>query len=694
MAKKSAAYAYALENQQAVVSGQFEFDPDLPVTPRSRFQDSQWNWFDRNNLRFKVLPERKLRVDWPDESTGRLGSGLRLKKVAHGRQSGIPPLPQEIVEDLKRAFYIIILFSSLVRGKRKRIKKPITIVAEIRQCLNFISHVYQAKLKGVSQNVAIKLSDITLNDIRKAIGTYPYRLDELKAILLLLSSEIVQVNLKHGRLQWTTQDMKTLRWPRKKEEEPILSLPDGLFALLSNSSADLIHQFHLLLGNNTRDIPAKSAKCCLTERNWPAFNQIFESYLERRQIVRVKGRKWAANHTRKFVRTFGFEPRILSQFLVNVRVAAFQIILLYTGMRYSELASLQRDCLIKRNGITLLKSTLIKSQPSNLPIDLDEWVAIPIVEDAVYALEELSRCTFNRFLVSNFDTVRLGADESPLSLKGLTWCLNVYLDRVDERGLWEDWELTPHQYKHGLANQLAEADAGLPYITRQLKHYHSLLSERSYKINPTTTIYGMQRQRIVANATGMRAFKAARVKLANDLYGEGRRFAGGGASLHVKRTEGFFKGIGLEGKARELYIAKLSESGGNEIRTGVGFCLRNHVDPKKLAEAPPPCIGDLQCNPHTCVHSVVPEGRRADVIARYRNAVRQLASPDQIHLKAHWEGELWAYAAMLEQLGVDPASVSGSSINLKTIANVLATSNNGHTPLTATTTKIKNKQLQ
>lgn len=672
MAKTSAAYAYALENQQALVSGQFEFDPDLLVTPRSRFQDSQWNWFDRNNLRLKVLPERKLRVDWPNESTGRLGSGLKSKKIVHGRQSGIPPLPQEIVEDLKRAFYIIILFPSLVRGKRKRTKKPITIVAEIRQCLNFISHVYQAKLKGVSQNVAIKLSDITLNDIRKAIGTYPYRLDELKAILLLLSSEIVQVNLKHGRLQWTTQDIKTLRWPRKKEEDPILSLPDGLFALLSNSSANLIHQFHLLLGNNTRDIPSKSAECSLTERDWPAFHQIFESYIERRQIVRIKGRKWAANHTRKFVKTFGFEPRILSQFLVDVRVAAFQIILLYTGMRYSELASLQRDCLIKRNGITLLKSTLIKSQPSNLPIDLDEWVAIPIVEDAVHALEELSRCTFNTFLVSNFDTVRLGDDESPLSLKGLTWCLNVYLDKVDELGLWKDWELTPHQYKHGLANQLAQADVGLPYITRQLKHYHSLLSERSYKMNPTTTIYGMQRQRIVANATGMRAYKTARLKVANDLYGEGRRFAGGGAALHVKRTEGFFKGIGLEGKAREQYIAKLSDLGGTEIRTGVGYCLRNHVDPQKLKEAPPPCIGDLNCNPHTCIHSVVPEGRKADVIARYRNAKRQLASPDQVYLKAHWQAELQAFVAMLEQLEIDAQTLPEASINPKTISKVLS----------------------
>lgn len=122
MAKKSAAYAYALEDQQAVVSGQFEFDPDLLVTPRSRFQDSQWNWFDRNNPRYKVLPERRLRIDWPEVDRGHLDTNLIAKTTAKSLRSGILLLPKEIVEDLKRAFYIIILFPSLVRGKRNGLR--------------------------------------------------------------------------------------------------------------------------------------------------------------------------------------------------------------------------------------------------------------------------------------------------------------------------------------------------------------------------------------------------------------------------------------------------------------------------------------------------------------------------------------------------------------------------------------------
>lgn len=182
----------------------------------------------------------------------------------------------------------------------------------------------------------------------------------------------------------------------------------------------------------------------------------------------------------------------------------------------------------------------------------------------------------------------------------------------------------------------------------------------------------MQRERIVSNATGLRAMRNANVEVAKDLYGEGRRFAGGGAALHVERTEAFFRGNGLEGKAREEYIENFSESGGTEIRTGVGVCLRNHVDPQKLKEAPPPCIGDLNCNPHTCTHSVVPESRKSEVIARYRNAAKQLASPDQAHLTSHWEGELRAFSAMLLQLGVDPQTLPAIGINPDTIAKLLS----------------------
>src|SRR6185295_7775412 len=99
-----------------------------------------------------------------------------------------------------------------------------------------------------------------------------------------------------------------------------------------------------------------------------------------------------------------------------------------------------------------------------------------------------------------------------------------------------------------LIRQLARSEVGLPYITRQLKHFHTSLSERSYRVNGVSTIYGMQKERLVGNATGLLALKGANFDIIQDLYGEGRKFAGGGAALHVRRTEAFFRGIGLEGE--------------------------------------------------------------------------------------------------------------------------------------------------
>lgn len=643
----------ALSEHRALESGSFIFHPDLPVSKKSCFGDSKWDWSASEYLRLKVLNKGKLLIDW-DQFTVGITARASLRTC---NQLFIPQLPEEIIEDLKRAFFIIACFPSLLRGERRRPMKPSSLVGVIRVCVNFLSYLYLENLLPNRLVRIKKLADISVADIQRSINTYPYHLNHLKGILMLLASEVVQINLIHGRLQWNRVDVRALHWPPEKEGENVPTLPDQLFAFLSSSSANLISEFHLLLGNETRDAKTEPSDRGARSIRWPRFKEMYESYVTRREIKRTKGSGWVTSHTKPFIQEFGVQPKAVREFLFDVQTAAFHIVLLYTGMRYSEAASFRTGCLTVRDGVTLIKSTLIKNVPSNLPIDQDEWVAIAIVQDAVRALEEISRCTFNKFLFGNFDTIRVGQDENPISNGGLTERLNQHLKKIDKQGVWNDWQLSPHQYRHGLIYQLARAEVGIPYITRQLKHYHSLLSERTYKINPTSTIYGMQRQQLVSNATGLRALRNANVEVAMDLYGEGRRFAGGGAAPHVERTEAFFRGIGLEGKAREKYIEKLSESGGTEIRTGVGVCLRNHVDPEKLREAPPPCIGDLNCNPHSCVYSVVPEGRKADVIARYRYAAKQLGSPDQRHLRSHWEAELLAYSAMLRPLGVDPQSL-------------------------------------
>lgn len=650
-------YGYTLKHLGSAIAGNFLFNSDIPVSRKSRFGDAVWDWNDEHNGRLKVISPGKVRFNWDAVTKG---TEACQKAMLQGPQKFLAVLPVEMVEDIRRAFFIYAMFPSLcpsrVMGATKS-RKAVTIVRNIMIAVDFFSHVYLQNLlrNGVAR--IRKLSDITIKDIQEAADTYPYRSDDAKKILFLFSNEHIQSNLKYGPLKWNRFDLKNVKWRTEKESETLETLPDMLFRLLSNKSCDLVGSFLFLMGIELRDSQSAATVRDDYRQKWPNFKAMFESYVERRSFIRDGRSSKMKKHTLHFERRFGFQPEVLRDFLFDVQCAAQVIILLYTAMRYSEAASIRHGCLIGRNGVHLIKSTLIKGERNNLPLDEDEWVAIDIVQDAIRCLEELSRCTFNQFLFCNFETVRAGAEESPLSNRGLAERLTRYLDRIDTDHEWDEWELYPHQFRHGLIYQLAKAEVGIPYITRQLHHFHSRLVEGSYKINQTSTIYGMQRVRIVENVIGMNAMKDAKLQVMHDLYGEGRKFAGGGATIHVEKTESFFSGLGLHGESREKYIEKFTEFGGTVIRTGVGWCTRNHVDPRKLKEEPPPCIGDLNCNPHTCKHSVVPKSRTPDVIDRYRNAVRNLDSPDQVHLRKHWEEERDSLVSMLEDLGYDPESV-------------------------------------
>jgi integrase len=657
MSLNYADYGYTLQHLGSVITASFPFNPDIPISKKSRFGDPVWDWTDEHNARLKVVDDSKVRFDW---STVTIGTEACHKAILHSSQKFLAMLPEEMVEDIRRAIFIFAMFPSLFIARGKSVKegrKGITVITRTKDAVNFFSHVYLQNLlpNGVAR--IHKLSDITIKDIQKAADNYPYHSGAAKQVLAIFGNEYIQSNLKYGRLQWNRLDLRNIRWRAGKVPKSIETLPDMLFRLLSNRSCDLIGSFLTLMGVELRDAQAGVTVRDVYRHKWPNFPVMFESYIERRKLIKEGNRSDIRTHTEHFNRRFGFHPEVLMNFLFDVQCAAQVIILLYTGMRYSEAVSIRIGCLSGRNGVHLIKSTLIKGRRTNLPLDEDEWVAIDIVQDAVRALEALSRCTFNKFLFSNFETVKVGKKENPLSNGGLSQRLNQYLDRVDTEHRWVKWKLSPHQFRHGLTHQLAKAEVGIPYITRQLHHFHTRLIEGSYKSNDTSTIYGMQRQRIVENATGLNAMKDAKLQVVHALYGEGRKFAGGGAAIHVERTEGFFAGQGLYGESRENYLNKFAEFGGTMIRTGVGWCIRNHVDPRKLKEELPPCIGDLNCNPHTCSHSVVPESRAADVIDQYRNAVKNLNSPDQTHLRKHWEFERNSFASMLKQLGYDPENI-------------------------------------
>lgn len=645
---------------EAILSGSFVFNPELPVSKKSRFGDAVWDWTNEDDRRLKVLDDSKLRFDWGSVTVGAMNS----PKV--GRKTGkliIALLPAGIIEDIKRSAFLYAASPNLAGriATKASGRKPISVVYFIKGLVNFFSYLYMQNVLPSGASRIRTLSDITLSDIRQNLETYPYRVDGARKVLMKMCDQVIKSNMKNPPA-WTLSDLRNLRWREEKTSESIPPLPDELFRLLSEASRRYVVNFLKQLGETVCD--NMDTRKTVSMPHWERFPEMFESYIKRRQVTRERGSGWESNHTKEFVEEFGEQVEVLRDFLMDVQCAAQTIILLYSAMRYSEAASLRAGCITEKNGVYLLRSTVIKGRKGNLPADADEWIAIDIVRDAVRTLEIISRCSFNNFLFGTFETVRLGENENPLSIGGLNERLNHYLRRIDAKGKWRDWKLSTHQFRHGLVSQLAKAEVGIAYITRQLHHYYTKLNESAYRTNETTLVYGLQKQRLLANATGLNAVQQAHGDILRDLYGENKKFAGGGAARHVERTEAFFNGTGMQGKAREKYIENLTKSGVAMVHTAVGWCTRNHAEPQVKEESEtPPCIGDLQCNPAACKHSVVPEGRKDDVVRLYRNAVKESRSPDQIHLRKYWEEKRDSFAAMLAELGIDPASIGEEANN-------------------------------
>jgi hypothetical protein len=237
MSLKYADYGYTLKHLSEIITGSFLFNPQMPVSKKSCFSAGVWNWTDEHNGRLKVVNDSKVCFNWDEVTIGT--EACQRAALRNQHQQFLPVLPKEMVEDIKRAFFIYSMFPSLVpsRGTRSRgVLKAISVVSHIRRAVNFFSHVYLRTMIG-GIGVICKLSDITVRDIQKAIVTYPYRTDEVKNTLAFLGNEHISTNLKYGKLKWNNLDLKNLDWPEEKERENIEPLPDYLFRLLSNKSS-------------------------------------------------------------------------------------------------------------------------------------------------------------------------------------------------------------------------------------------------------------------------------------------------------------------------------------------------------------------------------------------------------------------------------------------------------------------------
>lgn len=97
---------------------------------------------------------------------------------------------------------------------------------------------------------------------------------------------------------------------------------------------------------------------------------------------------------------------------------------------------------------------------------------------------------------------------------------------IDVNGVLAGWNFSIHQCRETLVFQLAKQKVGLPFISMQLKHFHSLFNSMP---NSVTTGYGQYRAHLMTSVTN-RIAEAREIALL-DTYGENAKFAGGGGLL-------------------------------------------------------------------------------------------------------------------------------------------------------------------
>lgn len=574
------------------------------ISAKSRFGDDFWDFTDSALVRLSTVRDARLRIDWAKYCTPR-------EDDAYDDHRGAL-ITRQMVEELKMFAFLYLSLPTAFGLRGVQSVKPQTLVPTLRALILLFSDVlrqYQiAGLPNASHGGPIRsLSDVSLQDIRSVLRDFPRANGTvLSKGLKLLCSPVMATYLP--ALQWNTQDIKTLKFKlSEKRTDYKRVMPNELFRLLSNSACADVRGFLNFIGTKPHDqsVPAPSNSPLGVEIS--DGSQFFADYLAIRETDREytnragkKSNTGSQSLRKKFTRTYGVTPGETFQWLSRVQRAAFTIIGLYTGARYSDLTTFTKDCVQTIHGLHVLGGTHVKHQDLDAEEGVDLWPAIPIMRDAVACLEQISLVTCNPYLVSGTETVRIGDTPRALTDAGFTGAVNSYLKDIDTSGRWADWSLNPHQFRHTLAHQLARADVGLIFIAHQMKHLYTAL----HALPPDVTImYGN-----IGNLATQRALhsESAYLEAAKELYSPDRPVAGGGASAFLERRKAYFEGMAAHGWTVDEVIENLAKQGLPFASVGIGYCGgRRDTLLKDGTKELPPCIGSLQCNPGVCKQAVI-----------------------------------------------------------------------------------------
>ncbi|CAJ2765777.1 site-specific integrase [Burkholderia pseudomallei] len=619
-----------------VLEGRAVFRDDMPVLA-GVFGADVWPFFSDSSSPL-YLGETTSSITWRDYIEGR---GATYNHPSSFQKTKYPYcLTNEIVRDLKIAAVIYVNFPNLIKHARHSKKQldPKTVKGRMDELAKFFSLAI-LKAREKLQHPILALADIPFSIVKETIAVFPGRAGHLKRALKLISDPTIQENIS-ARLQWGLTDITrgALPWREDADGGGVPTLSDAQFLYLLDHCKKAIAKFKSLGGLLIHDGDCRAlSRSVGTTSNQSHKNVLDGYYRGRGDDARVKA----------LVEEYGLTLSEVRHIIKEAHTSAILIILLFTGMRSTEVRFLMRDCLKFEHGYWFLVSKEVKRRPKDMPIT-EGWLAIDITRDAYDILMFITEKTRNDYL---FSSPWPGKNKGKNGYRGGT--LNTlfirWLKTIDSGDLFATWTFSIHQCRETLVSQLAQQEVGLPFISMQLKHFRSQFNALP---NLVTANYGQYRKQLATGISNRLAY--ARETALLDIYGEQAKFAGGGAVAHKARIDAFFSGLGLFGKQRERYVKDMARRGVKLMPTSIGNCGKNFVIPTE--NEPPPCYGDFQCDPNCSSHVISPRAGRA-LIARKNHAVAEAERETNPAYKKVWWGLVETLNGHIATLG--PENLDG-----------------------------------
>ncbi|MFD4928737.1 tyrosine-type recombinase/integrase [Peribacillus butanolivorans] len=618
------------------------------ISKKSIFEDDLWDFTDETKQRLNSVGDAKLKIGW-----------FKYKDT----------IPLDLIAATKVVCFFYVKQPQVLSQsfKSKKGFKPNTIVQRINIFLDFLESLCLTQtLDQGNEKICIisTLKELSLEELQKQAYQTKKYIKEIKLILKAFCNPAVQKYLPE-KVEWNKADIDNLDfgyqdYNLKSDTYSDQPLEDSLFLFLSKQATKDVVIFLKLLGvkinyNLVDNIEIDS----YYSKYIDLFKEMFDSYVNiriRDKEYGVKGgtRGASSQYRIEFKSKYGISVQEFLGVLQRFHRAAIFIVCQFTGVRYSEVISFQTGCLTKiKEGLWVIKGTVTKGENLNNQEGNDEWVACPIVRDAVNVLEEIQRFTFNSFLISPTYSVYLKQKNLPYTNSALNDVFNLYLEQIDEKKnfVGPEYKIGSHRLRHTLAIQFLRAKLGIPYISYHLKHLHSQVINLQNYINNVTLGYGNIAKELFSNAT---AIDYVKKEIVYDLYHPDSPVAGKNSEAFKNRRKAYYQGMQAEGFTIEEILELLQIKGVPFADVGLGYCGgKKEIILTDGTKEQPPCIGQLKCNPARCQNAIIPSSKIPHWANVYKHNKKMLEDPYFAHAKREHQEFMEEAKVVLTYLNVN-----------------------------------------